>query len=109
MRAWSLLLTLVIALVIACSRSNEPLGRSAQAQTKGVASPTERKAEVTPALARKAEEILRANEGAAIGTEIPFSLDGRRYLARFEEHDNPEGDPDRPAGRHKGVTVYVRD
>jgi hypothetical protein len=105
MHAWSLLLTLIIA----CSRSNEPLGRSAQAQTKDVSSPTQRKAEVTPAIARKAEKILRANEGAPIGTEIPFSMDGRRYVARFEEHDNPEGDPDRPAGRHKGVTVYVRD
>jgi hypothetical protein len=72
-----------------------------------VASPTQRKAEVTPELTRKAEEILRENAGAAIGTEIPFGMNGRRYVARIEEHDNAEGDPTRPAGKHKGVTVYV--
>jgi hypothetical protein len=33
-------------------------------------------------------------------------LNGRDDAARFEEHENAEGAPDRPPGKHKGVTVY---
>jgi hypothetical protein len=122
MRGW-LLWPLLVSIGVGCSRataseqrgvneSNQSAteGKGTQRGTRGkqeVTSPTQRKAEVTPALARKAEEILRKNEDAPLGTEIPFTLDGQRYVARFEEHDNPEGDPGRPAGKHKGVTVYV--
>jgi hypothetical protein len=98
---------LLILVIAGCSRSAEAEGKSANEQPRQVNSPTQRKAEITPELTRKAEQILRDNEGAAVGTEIPFSLNGRRYLARIEEHDNPEGEPGRPAGKHKGVTVYV--
>jgi len=61
---------------------------------------------ITPELVAKAEEILWADSNAAFGTEVPFVLNGHRYVARFEWHDNPDADPGRPLGRHKGVTVY---
>jgi hypothetical protein len=64
------------------------------------------KAEISPAIAEKAEEILRAHPDAALGSEHPFTLDGKRYVGRIEEHDNPSSEPGRPPGKHRGVTVY---
>jgi hypothetical protein len=66
-------------------------------------------AEATPDIVAKAADILEAESSAPIGKEVPFELNGRRYVARFEWHDNPDGDPDRPAGKHKGITVYTDD
>jgi peptidoglycan hydrolase-like protein with peptidoglycan-binding domain len=40
------------------------------------------------------------------GTEIPFELEGRRYVARLERHYHPPGYVGGPNGWHKGVTVY---
>jgi hypothetical protein len=67
------------------------------------------KAEVTPAIAQKAEEILKEHPDAALGSEYPFTLNGQRYVGRLEEHDNPSGEPGRPPGKHRGVTVYRAD
>ena len=66
-------------------------------------------AETTPEIIAKATELLWANDSAKIGTEFPFVMNGKRYVARMEMHDNPNGDPDRPQGEHKGMTVYVID
>jgi hypothetical protein len=111
--AWKLLpaelmrafILVIFSLLIGCSRAEANGGAEAKALA-----PREggRKAEVTPALAKKAEELLREHADAAIGSEYPFTLDGRRYVGRIEEHDNPTGEADRPAGKHKGVTVYER-
>jgi hypothetical protein len=95
------LLLLSFVLLLGCSREAE-----ANAGGKAAPGQLERKAEVTPALAQKAEELLKENADAAIGSRIPFSLDGRRYIARIEEHENFAGEPERPPGKHKGVTVY---
>ena len=73
------------------------------------AEPQGRKAEVTPAMESKANEILRANADAPIGSEHPFTLEGKRYVGRIEEHENSSGNPNRPPGKHRGVTVYVAD
>jgi len=81
-----------------CSRS-----ANATASTEGKG----KKAEVSPAITQKATEILNANPDAPIGSEHPFTHDGKRYVGRIEEHDNPTGEPGRPAGKHRGVTVYV--
>jgi hypothetical protein len=70
---------------------------------------TRKVAELTPDLIAKADEILRTNPYAAFGTEFPFELSGRKYVARMEQHDNPDGDPRRPQGQHKGITVYSAD
>ena len=61
---------------------------------------------MTPELSAKADQILREHPDAEIGTEIPFELSGRKYVARLERHNNTENDPDRSRGEHKGVTVY---
>lgn len=66
-----------------------------------------KKAEVTPALEKKAQELLAEHEDAPYGAEYEFSLEGRRYVARIEEHDNTSNEPGRPPGKHKGITVYV--
>lgn len=105
----TLVLSVGLGLAVACSKE---VGASAHGQSAS-ATPTPnpgigKKAEVTPALAEKARAILEAQPEAPLGTTVPFSLEGKDYLARFEEHDNTEGDPDRPAGKHKGVTVYER-
>ncbi len=63
-------------------------------------------ATLTPGLIAKSEDLLRKHGHAPLGTEYRFQLDGRRYVARIEEHDNSGGDPGRPQGKHKGVTVY---
>lgn len=91
------------AVCIALSTGCELGGTTAQAS----AEPTARKADPTPEVIARAESILREHPDAAIGTEFPFQLNGKRYVARVEEHDNPEGKPGRPSGKHKGVTVYV--
>ncbi len=70
---------------------------------------TLRPAETTPEIIAKATELLWANDTAKIGTEFPFAMNGKRYVGRVEMHDNPDGDPGRPQGEHKGMTVYVMD
>lgn len=70
--------------------------------------PLKKPEKVSPALAQRAEAILLDNREKPVGTTIPFVESGRRYLARIEMHDNPENDPARPPGRHKGITVYER-
>lgn len=111
-RARDRLATLVTALSLAAGAAL--LGgcaRSAQADGKAekVAAPSGRKAETTPAVIEKAESLLKQNPDAAIGSEYPFELDGRRYVGRVEEHDNPSGEPGRPQGKHRGITVYEAD
>lgn len=54
-----------------------------------------------------AQRILEEHAEDPLGTEIPFQHEGRRYVARIEVHDNPEGDPGRPLGKHRGVSVYA--
>lgn len=69
-------------------------------------SQTRKKAPITPEVVEKAEEILKQNPEAAIGSDFRFDLHGKRYIARIEQHENASADPSRPAGKHKGVTVY---
>ncbi|MCK6545981.1 hypothetical protein L6R52_08935, partial [Myxococcota bacterium] len=58
---------------------------------------------VPPGVVAKARSLLHHE----YGTEIPFELDGKRYLARLERHYHPPGYVGGPNGWHKGVTVYV--
>ncbi len=57
---------------------------------------------IPPAVVAKARTLLRHD----YGTEIPFEIDGKRYLARLEHHYHPPGYIGGPNGWHKGVTVY---
>ena len=77
---------------------------SASAPVKPV---TRRPADITPQIVAKATELLWANDSAKIGTEFLFEMNGKHYVARVEMHDNPDGDPNRPQGEHKGMTIYV--
>lgn len=95
---------LLCVMLFGCSRKVE--ANSSPPHSAGANREGGRKAEVTPALAEKAEELLKENSDADIGKEFPFELDGKRYVGRMEVHDNPTGNPDRPAGKHKGITVY---
>jgi hypothetical protein len=102
-------LIIVAGLALACSKE---VGASARGESPSASkvSPAGlgKKAEVTPELAEKARSILEAQSDAPLGTTVPFRLNGKDYIARFEEHENTEGDPNRPPGKHKGVTVYER-
>ncbi len=57
---------------------------------------------VPPGVVEKAKSLLHHD----YGTEIPFELDGQRYLARLERHYHPPGFQGGPNGWHKGVSVY---
>jgi hypothetical protein len=102
-------LVLFAVVSLGCSKD---VGANAQGQSAVASSVPNpgigKKAEVTPELSEKARSILEEQPDAPLGTTVPFSLDGKDYIARFEEHENAEGDPDRPPGKHKGVTVYER-
>jgi hypothetical protein len=97
------LVLVIFSLFLGCSRAEANARADAKALAPREGGP---KAEVTPALAKKAEELLREHADAAIGSEYRFTLGGRGYVGRIEEHDNPTGEADRPPGKHKGVTVY---
>jgi hypothetical protein len=62
--------------------------------------------ETTPAIEQRAKEILDDHRDVPIGTEVPFEISGRPYVGRIEEHYHEPGGPERPWGRHRGVTVY---
>ena len=44
--------------------------------------------------------------GGDWGTETPFVINGKRYMARVEPHYGPPGRKNGPVGWHKGVTLY---
>jgi hypothetical protein len=93
--------------VVALVEASDPV---ASALSIAPAKPaTRRVADITPEIVAKATELLWANDSAKIGTEFPFEMSGKRYIARMEMHDNPDGDPNRPQGEHKGITIYVLD
>jgi hypothetical protein len=98
-------------LVAACARSEGPPTGNAprdDAPRKLDPSPaTAKKAPTSPEVVERAAKILSEHADDPVGTEIPFTLNGQRYVARLELHDNPDGSPDRPPGQHKGVTVYI--
>ncbi len=65
-----------------------------------------RDSELTPAIRERAQRILREHAGEAIGYEVPFSVEGKRYVGRLERHYHEPGSEEGPQGEHTGVTVY---
>jgi hypothetical protein len=57
---------------------------------------------VSPEVVKEANSLL----GGAFGTETPFEINGKKYMARVEPHYHPPGFKGGPNGWHKGVTVY---
>jgi peptidoglycan hydrolase-like protein with peptidoglycan-binding domain len=66
-----------------------------------------RDAEVTPALAAEAKRLLALHHAEPYCSEYPFEVDGRRYLARLEQHYHEPGGPLRPWGYHPGISLFV--
>jgi hypothetical protein len=99
-------------LFAACARPegtpNQGASRDdASRQQAGSPTPTSQKAPTSPEIVERAAKILAEHANEPVGTEIPFTLNGQRYMARIELHDNSDGSPERPPGQHKGVTVYI--
>ncbi|HVJ15201.1 MAG TPA: hypothetical protein VM686_07165 [Polyangiaceae bacterium] len=63
--------------------------------------------EVTAAISEAAQEILDAHRDEPLGYEVPFEVEGRRYVARLERHYRAPNSRLRPTGEHVGVTVYL--
>jgi len=61
--------------------------------------------ELNPELVRRADELLW-NHPAPVGTDIPFEVNGKSYVARFAIHYHEFGSAKKPWGYHKGVTLY---
>lgn len=57
---------------------------------------------ISPEVVKEANSLL----GGAFGTETPFEINGKKYMARVEPHYHPPGYKGGPNGWHKGVTVY---
>jgi hypothetical protein len=102
---WSKLLLLSAALSACCACQ----GREARAGDSAAArAPTGKKARITPETIAKAKQLLAEHPDAPIGTEMTVVIDGKSHIARFEEHANQSGDPKRPPGKHKGITIYEK-
>jgi hypothetical protein len=62
--------------------------------------------ELTPQLIRKAEDVLKNQEGP-LGSQVVVDLGDKTYIARFEWHYHDETSLEKPLGWHKGVTLYT--
>lgn len=60
------------------------------------------KGKIPTGVVAKAKSLL----SHPLGTEVPFELEGRRFMARLEPHYHPPGYQGGPNGWHKGVSVY---
>lgn len=63
--------------------------------------------ELTPALIAQARIILAAHHQDPFGTEVPFDIDGIRYIGRIEQHYHQPGGPLKPWGYHVGVSLFI--
>ena len=63
--------------------------------------------ELNRALAIQAKAIIMAHHQDAFGTEIPFEIEGKRYVGRIERHYHPEGGPLKPWGFHPGCSLFA--
>jgi hypothetical protein len=64
--------------------------------------------ELNPELVKRADDMLW-NHSAPIGTDVPFEVGGKQYIARFALHYHEFGGAKKPWGYHKGVTLYATD
>src|SRR5688572_14787202 len=115
---WLLVASLTLA-VVACRRDGPPPAADSQVTTlgqggeggQGARDAEELRmltdAELTPAIIGKAQQVLKQYREQRLGYEVPFDLEGKRYVARLEEHYHPPGSGEQPVGEHLGVTVYV--
>ncbi len=103
--------------VVTAAVTSKPVAPRAAAHPKHQAAPKpaphERKlrrakgSEITPAVAKKARQIINANYTKPFGTEIPFEIGGTHYVGRIERHYHPPGGKLHPWGYHHGCSVFV--
>jgi hypothetical protein len=77
-------------------------GKTGQTKTGAPPGFKAMKGKVPPEVVAKAKSLLNQ----PMGTEIPFEINGKNYMARLETHYHPQGYVGGPNGYHKGVTVY---
>ncbi len=88
--------------------AGEPSAQSAEEETSAPRLRRLKQAEVTRAVVLQARRIIKQHYQDPFGTEIPFSAEGRAYVARIERHYHPPGGEALPWGEHAGVSVFVK-
>jgi hypothetical protein len=63
--------------------------------------------ELNRALVKQARAIILDHYKKPFGTEIPFEVDGKRYVGRIEQHFHPVGGPAKPWGWHHGCSLFA--
>ena len=63
--------------------------------------------ELNRALVKQARVIILEHYKKPFGTEIPFEVDGKRYVGRIEKHFHPVGGPAKPWGWHHGCSLFA--
>jgi len=63
--------------------------------------------ELNRALVKQARAIILEHYKKPFGTEIPFEVDGKRYVGRIEKHFHPVGGPAKPWGWHHGCSLFA--
>lgn len=66
-----------------------------------------KQAETTREHGIKAREILNSTRDKAFGSDVPFELDGKFYVARIEHHYHEPGGQARPWGWHRGISLFA--
>lgn len=61
--------------------------------------------EVTPEISSLAKSLLKGD----YGTMTPFTIDGKKYIARVEPHYHPPDYKNGPKNWHKGVSVFIKE
>jgi hypothetical protein len=89
-----------------CEMRAHAADNSASASAQPKPPEMRRKAPITPQIIAAGQAILIEHADAPLGSEFPVQVEGKKYVARIEQHDNPGGSPRRPPGKHRGVTMY---
>ena len=89
-----------LAVVLACQTAPTSTTPSTTSEPTKTTDAALVPAKLTPDLIEKSEQILKQHGDAPVGTDFPLRMNGRRYLARIEVHE------DDTKGKHKGVTLY---
>jgi len=66
-----------------------------------------REVEVSPSARAQAKAIINAHWKEPLGSEFPFDDDGKRVIARLEQHYHEPHGPLRPWGYHTGVSLFT--
>lgn len=108
-KPWIVLCLCIPSVSVACEGPHPGPVNARSAPVPAVDDPQGKRADLTPELIAKAESILEASPNAPMGSEVRFEANGKKYVARVEQHDNDTHEAGRPPGKHKGITIYEAD